>query len=167
MGFTWDTKPHPPDPTPFTTVSLVALSSTNRSLSLASDNDRLQYRWQMGNSVPCTGYLDRLLPSLALHERRQDRNPGAECRSDRRGRLQFGVRSISFNSSHGFVINGVETKLYGGCVHHDHGALGAMAIDRAEERRVQVPPAHCDLLRLSARHADFVQSLQLSVVIYY
>ena len=50
---------------------------------------------------------------------------------------------------------------------YNDGFVLPMAIDRAEERRVQVPPAHCDLLRLSARHADFVQSLQLSVVIYY
>ena len=32
----------------------------------------------------------------------------------------------------------METKLAGGCVHHDNGPLGAMAIDRAEERRVQL-----------------------------
>ena len=29
-------------------------------------------------------------------------------------------------------------QLYGGCVHHDNGPLGAMAIDRAEERRVEL-----------------------------
>mmetsp|Transcript_58349 Transcript_58349/g.115802 ORF Transcript_58349/g.115802 Transcript_58349/m.115802 type:complete len:546 (-) Transcript_58349:202-1839(-) len=51
--------------------------------------------------------------------------------------IPFGVRSISFNASHGLMLNGVETKLYGGCVHHDNGPLGAMAIDRAEERRVE------------------------------
>ena len=50
--------------------------------------------------------------------------------------VPFGVRSISFTAAHGFQLNGVETKLYGGCVHHDNGPLGAMAITRAEERRV-------------------------------
>ena len=27
--------------------------------------------------------------------------------------------------------------MYGGCVHHDNGPLGAATIDRAEERRVE------------------------------
>ena len=56
--------------------------------------------------------------------------------------VPFGVRTISFNSTDGFVLNGVETKLYGGCVHHDNGPLGAMAIDRAEERRVELLKSH-------------------------
>ena len=50
----------------------------------------------------------------------------------------FGVRQISFDSVSGFLINGRATKLYGGCLHHDNGPLGAAAIDRAEERRVQI-----------------------------
>eukprot|EP00656_Telonema_subtile_P051729 TRINITY_DN7035_c0_g1_i1.p1 TRINITY_DN7035_c0_g1~~TRINITY_DN7035_c0_g1_i1.p1 ORF type:complete len:743 (+),score=190.65 TRINITY_DN7035_c0_g1_i1:119-2347(+) len=51
---------------------------------------------------------------------------------------RFGVRHLSFDSSTGFRLNGVVTKLQGGCVHHDNGPLGSRAIDRAEERRVQV-----------------------------
>ena len=47
----------------------------------------------------------------------------------------FGVRSFSFNSSAGFVLNGQPLKLFGGCVHHDNGPLGSKAIGRAEERR--------------------------------
>lgn len=50
--------------------------------------------------------------------------------------VPFGVRSVSFSAETGLLLNGVQTKLYGGCVHHDNGPLGAMAIDRAEERRV-------------------------------
>ena len=56
--------------------------------------------------------------------------------------LPFGIRAISFNSSAGFVLNGVPTKLYGGNVHHDHGPLGAMALDAAEERRVLTLKKH-------------------------
>lgn len=56
--------------------------------------------------------------------------------------IPFGVRQISFKSSDGFVLNGVSTKMYGGCVHHDNGPLGAMAIDRAEERRVEILKSH-------------------------
>jgi beta-galactosidase len=33
-------------------------------------------------------------------------------------------------------LNGQTIKLYGGCIHHDNGCIGAAAIDRAEERKV-------------------------------
>jgi beta-galactosidase len=50
----------------------------------------------------------------------------------------FGVRSISFSAAEGFVLNGESVKMRGGCVHHDCGPLGAMSVDRAEERKVEV-----------------------------
>lgn len=53
----------------------------------------------------------------------------------------FGIRSISFSIENGFLLNGVSTKLKGGCMHHDNGPLGAAAYDRAEERRVELMKA--------------------------
>ncbi|HEV2478057.1 MAG TPA: glycoside hydrolase family 2 TIM barrel-domain containing protein [Puia sp.] len=50
----------------------------------------------------------------------------------------FGIRTIAFSPTNGFQLNGRSMKLYGGCVHHDNGCLGAAAFDRAEERRVQL-----------------------------
>jgi beta-galactosidase len=50
----------------------------------------------------------------------------------------FGIRSISFDSSKGFLLNGKPLKLKGGCVHHDNGILGSKAYDRAEERRIEL-----------------------------
>ena len=50
----------------------------------------------------------------------------------------FGVRSIDWSVEKGFRLNGTPLKMNGGCVHHDHGPLGAAAFDRAEERRVQI-----------------------------
>jgi beta-galactosidase len=50
----------------------------------------------------------------------------------------FGIRTISFDVSNGFRLNGVSIKLKGGCVHHDNGPLGAKAFDRAEERRIEI-----------------------------
>jgi beta-galactosidase len=52
--------------------------------------------------------------------------------------VTFGIRSLSYSADKGFLLNGVSTKFYGGCLHHDNGALGAAAFDRAEERRVQL-----------------------------
>ena len=34
-------------------------------------------------------------------------------------------------------INGETVKLRGGCVHHDHGPLGARSFDKAELRRIR------------------------------
>ena len=51
---------------------------------------------------------------------------------------RFGVRTIDLSADKGFLLNGERLLLFGGCVHHDNGALGAAAIDRAEQRRVQI-----------------------------
>ena len=50
----------------------------------------------------------------------------------------FGIREIKFSVENGFTLNGVPMKLRGGCLHHDNGPLGSAAIDRAEERRVEL-----------------------------
>ena len=50
----------------------------------------------------------------------------------------FGIRSIHFSAERGFLLNGKSIEMRGGCVHHDNGPLGAAAIDRAEERRVEL-----------------------------
>jgi beta-galactosidase len=50
----------------------------------------------------------------------------------------FGIRSIKIDAVNGLVINGKKVLLKGGCVHHDNGPLGAAAIDRAEERKIEI-----------------------------
>ena len=50
----------------------------------------------------------------------------------------FGVRIITFDADQGMQINGIPTKLRGGCVHHDNGLLGAAAYPDAEDRRVRL-----------------------------
>jgi len=50
----------------------------------------------------------------------------------------FGIRTISFDATNGFRLNGKTVKLKGGCVHHDNGPLGSKAFDRAEERRIEL-----------------------------
>ena len=52
--------------------------------------------------------------------------------------LNFGIRSILFSASEGFLLNGKNVLLNGGCMHHDNGALGVAAYDRAEERKVEL-----------------------------
>ncbi len=60
--------------------------------------------------------------------------------ADRTG-TTFGIRTVTVDAEHGFQLNGMPLKLKGGCLHHDNGPLGAAAIDRAEERRVELMKA--------------------------
>ena len=52
----------------------------------------------------------------------------------------FGIRLIEW-SPKGLFINGKETLLRGGCVHHDNGILGAATYAKSEERRVRIMKA--------------------------
>jgi len=70
-------------------------------------------------------------------------HPEGEFRvDDTKVESTFGVRTIQFDAQGGFRLNGKETKLYGGCLHHANGPLGSKAISRAEERRVQLMKAN-------------------------
>lgn len=49
----------------------------------------------------------------------------------------FGIRLVKATAKEGLTINGRHINMQGGCIHHDHGALGAMAFPAAEERKVK------------------------------
>ena len=49
----------------------------------------------------------------------------------------FGIRMLEW-SAQGFLVNGKNTLLRGGCVHHDNGILGARCFDKSEERKVRI-----------------------------
>jgi beta-galactosidase len=50
----------------------------------------------------------------------------------------LGIRTIQVDPVHGFRLNGRSVKMRGGCIHHDNGAIGAAAIDRAEHRKAEL-----------------------------
>jgi beta-galactosidase len=50
----------------------------------------------------------------------------------------FGIRSLEWNGTDGFLLNGQPVKMAGGCVHDTHGPLGAVGLGRAEEWRVEI-----------------------------
>lgn len=52
--------------------------------------------------------------------------------------IRFGIRTIQVDPLHGLHVNGQTVKLRGGCIHHDNGALGSAAIDRAEYRKAEL-----------------------------
>lgn len=50
---------------------------------------------------------------------------------------KFGIREVKWGPE-GLFINGQETLLRGGCVHHDHGILGARCYQKSEFRRIRI-----------------------------
>lgn len=51
---------------------------------------------------------------------------------------RFGFRTLAYSAEKGFLLNGKEVLLNGGCLHHDNGILGAAAYDRAERRKAEL-----------------------------
>ena len=52
--------------------------------------------------------------------------------------IPFGIRDVKVNAKNGLTINGISTLLYGGCIHHDNGPIGAIDIERAVERKIEI-----------------------------
>ncbi|MBQ8813708.1 MAG: DUF4982 domain-containing protein [Lachnospiraceae bacterium] len=50
----------------------------------------------------------------------------------------FGIRTISVDSVNGFRLNGRPLKMRGGCIHHDHGVLGAADYPAAVFRKISL-----------------------------
>lgn len=66
----------------------------------------------------------------------------------------FGIRKVEW-SHQGLKINGKETLLRGGCIHHDNGILGAASYAESEERRVRIlKEAGFNALRISHNPAS-------------
>ena len=55
-----------------------------------------------------------------------------------RAQERTGIRMLSWNAEKGFLVNGENVKLRGGCVHHDHGPLGAKGFKDAELRKMRL-----------------------------
>ncbi|ROS76094.1 glycosyl hydrolase family 2 [Curtobacterium sp. PhB130] len=55
-----------------------------------------------------------------------------------REQVTFGIRTLQLDAVRGLRINGRAVLLRGACIHHDNGPLGAAAIVRAEERRIEL-----------------------------
>lgn len=51
--------------------------------------------------------------------------------------LKFGIRTLSADAKNGLLINGRSIKMRGGCIHHDHGVLGAADYPAACRRKIE------------------------------
>ena len=52
-------------------------------------------------------------------------------------RRRFGIRTVSADAKNGLLLNGKSIKLRGGCIHHDHGVLGAAEYPAACRRKLK------------------------------
>ncbi|MFF8449999.1 glycoside hydrolase family 2 TIM barrel-domain containing protein [Streptomyces leeuwenhoekii] len=52
--------------------------------------------------------------------------------------VPFGIRTVRVDARRGLRVNGTAVKLRGACLHGDNGPLGAAAIGRAEERKIEL-----------------------------
>lgn len=52
--------------------------------------------------------------------------------------IPFGIRKLEWSAKTGLLVNGKRVLLRGGCIHHDHGVLGACEYYDAEERRIRI-----------------------------
>ncbi|MCM1194160.1 MAG: DUF4982 domain-containing protein [Acetatifactor muris] len=50
----------------------------------------------------------------------------------------FGIRLLQWDAKKGLRVNGQRILLRGGCIHHDHGVLGACDFQDAEYRRISI-----------------------------
>ena len=51
---------------------------------------------------------------------------------------KLGIRKIEIDAKNGMRVNGRKLKLRGGCIHHDNALMGARALPRSEERKVEL-----------------------------
>lgn len=64
--------------------------------------------------------------------------------------VKVGIRTFSFDTKEGFILNGKKTILKGVCVHHDGGCLGAAMAREIWERRLKtLRECGCNAIRCS------------------
>ncbi|HEY5772318.1 MAG TPA: glycoside hydrolase family 2 TIM barrel-domain containing protein, partial [Chitinophagaceae bacterium] len=64
--------------------------------------------------------------------------------------IPFGIREFFFDAEKGFSLNGKQLKLYGVCMHHDLGALGAAFNVAAAKRQLKIlKEMGCNAIRFS------------------
>ena len=138
--------------------------------SVSTDVSVLAYRdANMSLSVPMTGVKMWSPESPYLYKavlKVKDNESGTTDEIVKR----FGVRTLEFSADKGFLLNGKNTLLYGGCVHHDNGLLGAAAYDRAETRKLSLIKAQgynavrCSHNLPSEHFLDVCDSIGLMVI---
>ncbi len=109
-----------------------------------SPNDEHHYRQKIAVSHPMLWSLEERNLYKLLTEVRVD------GKTVDRYETSFGIRSIHFDSQHGFFLNGKSVKLRGTCNHQDHAGVGVAVPDAVQYFRVRkLQEMGCNALRTS------------------
>ena len=135
-------------------VTVANESNHDRSVVVAVGNGQLMATVPAGGTKSVTTSLVVNRPRLWSPDIPDLYTVSAELRESGktidRQTVSYGIRSFSFDTERGFVLNGRPLLINGACVHHDDGVLGAMAFDAAEIRKVrQMKEAGFNLIRTS------------------
>lgn len=137
-------------------------------ITLSCSPPRIEVKTVCGDDPKVEILDDGAVIASAIGSRVEIDLPGAKLWSDKQPYLytcrvsrgedvteeKFGIRKIEW-SNQGLFINGKETLLRGGCIHHDNGILGAATYAESEWRRARkLKEAGYNALRMSHNPAS-------------
>ncbi len=120
------------------TIHIETVSYDPPVIQVETDGDAVEI--YDGDSLIASGPPGRLkLPGARLWSAEQPYLYTCVVRSatDER-QVTFGIRELKWSAATGLTVNGQQVLLRGGCIHHDHGVLGACEFPAAEERRIRI-----------------------------
>ena len=120
------------------TLRIRTISADPATIEVETDGDAVTI--YDGETVVASGKPGLLtVPDAKLWS---DRTPHLYTCAVRKGsderRERFGIRELKWSAKTGLTVNGKTVKLRGGCIHHDHGVLGACEYRESEERRIRI-----------------------------
>ena len=120
------------------TLRIRTVSADPATIEVETDGDAVTI--YDGETVVASGKPGLLtVPDAKLWS---DRTPHLYTCAVRKGdderRERFGIRELKWSAQDGLTVNGESVKLRGGCIHHDHGVLGACEYRESEFRRIRI-----------------------------
>ena len=120
------------------TLRIRTVSADPATIEVETDGDAVTI--YDGETVVASGKPGLLtVPDAKLWS---DRTPHLYTCAVRKGsderRERFGIRELKWSVRDGLTVNGESVKLRGGCIHHDHGVLGACEYRESEFRRIRI-----------------------------
>ena len=94
----------------------------------------LDFELDLPDCLPWSEHAPQLYRCRAMLVRRESLVRSEVIDSEE---VSFGIRTIDWGPGVGLLVNGEQTLLRGGCIHHDAGILGAATYDETEWRRIR------------------------------
>jgi beta-galactosidase len=132
------------------TVSCEIISPAGKSLKKFSESDKLKRKSQgvvkletkLSSPIlwsPESPRLYKLVTTVSIAGKVVDQKE-----------TTFGIRTVGFDPTNGFLLNGKPYEIYGTCNHQDHAGVGAAIPDALQEFRIkQLKEFGCNAIRTS------------------